>query len=135
MAGKVRQPVGVVAVSEKIAKWPHQESLRRESHHFGKTLRDKDQPALGVGLPDPICARLGDITKARLARLDRPRCLAGMVQNEPRGSCNEAKREQKRRHEVPDQLLPERRWLPRQTAQLGAVGRGKGRDGGGRLGQ
>jgi hypothetical protein len=107
--------LGAVAVVEKVAKWPHEEFLRRETHDFGETLREKDEPALAVGLPDPVCARLGDVAKARFAGFDGARRLPGMIQDEPGGPRNEPKCKQKRRQDVTDQLLPERWRLPRQA--------------------
>jgi hypothetical protein len=117
-----KHAIDAVAGPEKVAEWPREESLRHEIHDFGETLREEDQPSLGIGFPDPVCARLGDVAKARLARFDGSRRLPGMVKDEPGESCNEPKREQKRWQDVTDQLLPESRRLPREATQVSAVG-------------
>ena len=105
-AAQIDDALGAAGCVEQSAERTRQERLRRERHDVAEALGEKDEAPLGIGLPDPVRARVGDVAKACLARPDGEPCLACVHQDQPGEACDQPEGEQERGQDVTDELPP-----------------------------
>ena len=120
-AAQIDDALRAASLLDQLAERVRQEFLRRERHHFGEALREKDDAPVGIGLPDPVRARVGDVAEAGLARPDGEPCLACVQQDETGEARDQPEGEQERGQDVTDELPPQGRRLPGEPAEARAV--------------
>jgi hypothetical protein len=120
-AAQIDDVLGVISFVEQLPERARQERLRREPHDLGEALREKDEASIGIRLPDPVRARVGDIAKAGFARADGERRLPRIEQDEPGKACHEPEGEEQRGQDVADELPSQPRRLPGKPTQIRPV--------------
>ena len=119
---------GMQQIAERLAE--HQ--VRRDAGHGRETLGQEPQPEIGIGLPDPVRAGVGDVAKAHLAGLDGLGGEARVAQDEHGEQRDHRDRDRERREDRAQELPAGLVRLPGQAPEPGAVGRDQRQHGGDR---